>query len=283
MPCSYSLAIFELDNYKSILIRYNGKLYAAKKIHSTLTDEVSPEEREAIKNNLIQECLCCSTIHHPNVVQFLGVYYPNKSDFPIMMMELMTCSLNSFIKKDQCNIGNKTKISILYDVSLGLSFLHGREPQIVHGDLSSNNVMLTSQLVAKIGDLGVAKVIRAGNKNTKVKLMQTPGMLDFMPPEILEENDVVYATAVDVFSFGCVALHVFSKYWPTPGPSKTRDDETNKSVVFTEAERRKKYLDMMISEDVVVLKDLVERCLSDSPNLRPIVEEISNSIMQLKV
>jgi len=202
--------------YYYINFRYQGKEYAAKKIHTILTDEVSPEEKETIKNNFIQECLCCSTLQHPNIVQFVGIYYPKKSNFPIMVMELMRYSLRSFIEENQSKsyIDNKTKMSILYGVSLGLSFLHRHEPQIIHRDLSSNNIMLTDQLVAKIGDLGVAKVIQADTKMTKSRLTKAPGTQDFMPPEALEGDDIVYGTPVDVFSFGCVALHLFTKNGP---------------------------------------------------------------------
>ena len=207
------------------------------------------------------------------------MYYPKISDFPVIVTELMTCSLTSFIDKNWSHIGNKAKISILYDVSLGLSFLHRHEPQIIHQDLSSNNVMLTNQLVAKIGDLGVAKVIQV---KTKSEEAEAPETQDFMPPETLEGSNV-YSTPVDVFSFGCVALHVFSEEWPRPNPSKLTNVKTNKPVTFTEAERRKKYLDIMIKGEVVVLKELVKRCLNDNPNLRPTIKEVSDLIMQLKV
>ena len=200
-----------------------------------------------------------------------------------MVMELMSCSLTSFIQKNQSQIKNKTKTSILYGVSLGLSFLHRREPQIIHRDLSSNNVMLTDRLVAKIGDLGVAKVIRDDKINSKSILTKAPGTQDFMPPEALEGENLVYGTPVDVFSFGCVALHVFSEEWPRPGPSKIIDEEADRPVAYTEVERREKYLDMMIDEEVIVIKQLVERCLSDIPKLRPAIAEASDLVMLLRV
>ena len=69
------------------------------------------------------------------------------------------------------------KLSILVDVSRGLWYLHSRNPPIVHRDLSPNNVLLTGQFVAKISDLGVAKVIEADSKKTKT---HAPGMVDFI-------------------------------------------------------------------------------------------------------
>ena len=114
-------------------------------------------------------------------------------------------------------------MSILYDVCLGLSYLHGRDPPVIHRDLSSNNVLLTSHLVAKISDLGLARMIQADSKQTRSRLTTAPGTLHFMPPEMLDEDDPVYGTPVDMFSFAGIALHVFSEEWPTPTASKKRD------------------------------------------------------------
>ena len=237
-----------------------------------------------MRNNLIQECFRYSSIQHPNIVKLLGICYPKISDFPVMVMELMTCSLTSFIEKGRrSQICTKVKMSILYDVSAGLSFLHRHEPQIVHRDLSSNDIMLNNHLVAKIGDLGVAKVIRGDRAKSKSELNEGPGTHDFLPSEILDGNSTTCGAPVDVFSFGCVALHVFTEEWPRPTPpSKLMDIKTNKPVTLTEAERRKKYLDLMIKGDVIVLKDIVKRCLNDNPNSRPVIEEVSELIVQLK-
>ena len=159
-------------------VKYGGVVCAAKKIHPMLTENVSAEEKQGIKNDFVQECLRCSSIQHPNIVKFLGVYYTSgQSSLPVMVMELMNSSLAKFIENNKYKIAIGKKISILYDVSVGLSFLHNSKPPILHRDLSSNNVMLTSHLVAKIGDLGVAKVVRADNKQTKTKLTAAPGTL----------------------------------------------------------------------------------------------------------
>jgi len=99
-----------------------------------------------------------------------------------MIMELMDCSLTSCIKEKPA-VATGVKLSLLCDVSRGLTYLHTRDPSVIHRDLSPNNVLLTNKLVAKIGDLGVAKVIRADTtKQTRNKLTKAPGTTDFMPP-----------------------------------------------------------------------------------------------------
>ena len=101
-------------------VKYCGLVCAAKEIHPILIEGVSPAEKKTIIDNFIRECHHCSVIRHPNIVQFLGVYYSSKnSNLPIMVMELMDSSLTAFVNNNQSKITTKTKISILYDVSLG--------------------------------------------------------------------------------------------------------------------------------------------------------------------
>ena len=263
-------------------VKYGGVVCAAKKIHPILIENVSAEEKQGIIDDFVQECLRCSSIQHPNIVKFLGVYYHDQSSLPVMVMELMDSSLAKFIENNKSKVAIGKKISILYDVSVGLSFLHNSKPPILHRDLSSNNVMLTSYLVAKIGDLGVAKVVRADNRQTKTKLTTAPGTLHFMPPEALVEDSPVYGTPIDVFSFGGISLHVFSEEWPTPSAQKLRDPVTKKLVALSEVERRQKYLDKMIGK-AAELRKMVEQCLDDDPDERPPIQEVSTIIEPLKV
>ena len=271
---------------KVFTVKYLGLPCAAKEIHSLLLDGVSPEDKKAIKDGFIRECYHSSLIRHPNIIQFMGVYYakpsdPRTADLPIMVMELMDTSLTSFIENNQSKIAMKTKFSILHDVSLGLSYLHGRRPAVIHRDLSSNNVLLTSHLVAKISDLGTAKMIRADSKQTKSRLTTAPGTLHFMPPEALEETDPVYSTPVDVFSFAGITVHLFSEEWPTPSAQKKRDPRTKKLVALSEAQRRQQYLDKIPGE-ATALKEMMIRCLDDDADERPPIKEVSEMIESLK-
>ncbi|XP_065893665.1 probable serine/threonine-protein kinase kinY isoform X2 [Dysidea avara] len=269
---------------KVFTVKYLGLVCAAKEIHCLLLDGVDQVQKKVIKDSFVRECIHCNAIRHPNIVQFLGVYFSSEqSDLPIMVMELMDTSIVSFVENNQSKIALNTKVSILHDVCLGLSYLHGRDPPVVHRDLSSKNVLLNSHLVAKISDLGLARIIRADSKQTRSRLTTAPGTLHFMPPETLDEDDPVYGTPVDVFSFAGIALHVFSEKWPTPSAPKKRDPKTKKLVALTEAGRRQQYLDKMIGgAEVTTLRQLVERCLDDDPDERPLIQEVTEMIEPLK-
>ena len=86
--------------------------------------------------------------------------------------------------------------------------------------------------MAKISDLGVAKVIPADSKKTKTR---APGTADFMPPEaLLKTSD--YGPPLDIFSYGGVILHVVNQEWPEPLHYLKTDLKTGKVLVLSEVE-----------------------------------------------
>ena len=151
-------------------------------------------------------------------------------------------------------------MSVLLDISKGLWHLHSHEMPIVHQDLSPNNILLTDQLVAKISDLGVAKVIQANSNKTKTR---APGTVDFMPPEALLETPE-YDTSLDIFSYGGLILHVINQEWPTPLHYVETDSITKKLVALSEADRRREHIKKMAKTPVDLLK-MVKQCLDNDP------------------
>ena len=263
---------------KVYVVKYCQTVCAAKEIHSILIEDVGETERRLTIESFLRECRQCSMLRHPNVIQFLGVYYPtgaggaNRMRLPVMVMEMMADSLTSFVDKHE-KIPVHIKYSIVHDVSLGLCYLHNHDPPIVHRDLSPNNVLLTAHHVAKISDLGVAKVIKADSRKTMTK---APGTFDFMPPEALDDTPE-YGPPMDVFSFAGIILHTFNQQWPSPSKNIQFDPKTRKKVALLEVERRQQYLDKMIGE-AEVLRPLVEECLDDDPAVRPTIATVCERI-----
>ena len=121
---------------------------------------------------------------------------------------------------------------MLLDVTRGLWYLHTHHPPIVHRDLSPNNILLTSQFVAKVSDLGVAKAIQADSKKTKTR---ASGTVDFMGPEALLEIPQ-YGPPLDMFSYGGVILHVVNQEWPTLLHYVMNDPKTGKIMALSEVQ-----------------------------------------------
>jgi len=266
-------------------VKYHGTICAAKEIHSILVEGVEQVQMQRTVQSFMRECHQCSTLRHPNIIQFLGVYYPSAEDgvwdripLPIMVMEMMANSLTTLVDKHE-KIPVHVKYSIVHDVSLGLCYLHYHDPPIVHRDLSPNNILLTTHHVAKINDLGVAKVIKADSRKTMTK---APGTADFMSPEALTD-DPEYGPPIDVFSFAGIILHTFTQQWPHPTEQVQFDRKTRKIVAFSEVERRQQFLEKMGGRrEAEVLRPLVEKCLDNDPAIRPTIAAVSEEIQVSK-
>ena len=240
-------------------VKVHGTLCAAKEVHPVLINEAN-------KRAFLSECVQSSRILHPNIVQFLGIYYPSpRAILPWLVMELMHISLRGLIEKyENSDFPFHFKLSILMDTCNGLQFLHSQN--IIHRDLSSNNILLTKHLVAKISDLGMAKVFPPGLQRHE----EAPGNIVFMPPEVLSVNPK-YGKPMDVFSVGCVCVHMISMRWPTP---LNRVGSNN--VVLSEVQRREEYFANLIKYPL--FEQLVKQCLQDRPELRPDIGEVTESL-----
>ena len=246
-------------------VSVHGTVCAAKDIHVLLINYASDKELQHIKKSFLEECIKCSKLFHPNIVQFLGIHYPSKqAKLPWLVMELLDYSLTGFVKKcDKESVSLFVKASIFFDISLGLQFLHGRN--IIHRDLSSNNILLTKHLTAKIGDLGVAKLVDPdGSKSHTV----APGTQYFLPPDVISDAAKShYGKPIDVFSLGCIMIHVATHEWPVPLPETQYNPQLRRKVVLSEVSRHKTYLDQI--KELPELKGLIENCLDDGPEMRP--------------
>ncbi len=252
--------VFRLD--------YLGLKCAGKKIHDVLqqgkTNFGYPIRR------FEEECSLLSQLHHPNIVQFLGVFFQHNDPIPILVMEFLPINLTSCIDRYGV-LANEFNYSILYDVALGMHYLHSHIPPIVHRDLSSNNILLTSSMTAKISDLGVAKILSIKPQQIS-HMTQTPGTPAYMPPEVMVANPK-YNSSVDVFSFGILMIHIFSGQWPEPQIGQNRTDPmSDRLIPVTEAERREIFL-RKIGNDHPAM-DLILKCISNNPRLRVQSKEI---------
>ena len=82
----------------------------------------------SVMERFVRECQHSTFLNHPNIVRFMGIYFPKKSSGiirPIMVVELMDESLYNYVKNLPKNAWMK-KGSILVDVAEGLSYLMHR-------------------------------------------------------------------------------------------------------------------------------------------------------------
>ena len=258
-------------------VRRWGTLCAAKKLHELPLQLVGKDVNESTLAKFERECHLMSSLRHPYIVQFLGVYIErgNGSGLPVIVMEYLPTSLAACVQSHP-QIPLFLQVSMLHNVALGLAYLHGHSPPIIHRDLTANNVLLTSNMVAKIADLGVARILDLSPR-TSMCLTQAPGTAAYMPPEALAANPN-YNTKIDSFAFGVLTIHLVSQQWPIPSEA-TRVDG-GKLVPVSEAARRQQYLDLM-GQDHCLLP-LALQCLQNDSKIRPEIPKLVSTLEALQ-
>ena len=146
-----------------------------------------------------------SSLRHPNITQFLGLCFLPGTQLPLIVMERLETSLDDLLEH-MPNLPLSLKRSILEDVASGLLYLHKRQSPIIHRDLTSRNVLLTSSLVAKITDMGNSRIVSMRPGQMAATLSKYPGTLVYMPPEA-QDSRHHYGPSLDIFSFGHLALY----------------------------------------------------------------------------
>ena len=261
-------------SYATVLeVKYKGERCAGKKIHDVLlTQGINVYAVRRFE----EECRLLSQVKHPNIVQFVGVYFHKNADLPILVMEHLPTDLTSFIQREGV-LAQGICYSILHDVAQGFSYLHSQTPPIIHRDLSSNNILLSTSMNAKISDLGVAKILDLTPLQVS-HMTRTPGTPAYMPPEVMIANPR-YDTSVDEFSYGVLMIHTLCGLWPEPQIGQIRTESGGRLVAVSEAERRKVFLDMI--GDDHPLMELILQCISNDPHLRPSVQVITKKLAQM--
>ena len=255
---------------------------AAKVLHPILFQTRDPAAYRIVQR-FEQEISFLSGLRHPNTIQYLGSRRDPESGLPVLFMELMDESLTSFLERpaNAPPLPLHVQVNIAHDVTQALSHLHRHE--VLHRDLSSNNVLMIGNCRAKVTDFGMAKLLGADPRLTPT---YCPGTNGYMSPEALAEPPA-YTTKLDVFSCSVLFVQLITRKFPDPGP-RTRTVELNDPrfpsgqvlVVVPELERRRDHLNS-ISPTHPLLQVALE-CLKDKEELRPTAEQLCSRLIALK-
>ncbi|EJD74728.1 WNK protein kinase [Loa loa] len=165
---------------------------------------------KAERQRFREEAEMLKGLQHPNIVRFYDYWerqdHAGKKRYIVLVTELMTSgTLKMYLKRFK-RINIKVLKSWCRQILKGLSFLHSRNPPVIHRDLKCDNIFITGTTGSvKIGDLGLATL---KNKSYAKSVIGTP---EFMAPEMYEE---MYDESVDVYAFGMCLLEMVTGEYP---------------------------------------------------------------------
>lgn len=201
-----------------------------------------------------------SQLSHPNIVRIYGATLLTSKTG--IVMELLTISLYyALFSADKHNsLPSRKKKRIVRQIASGLEYLH--DQNIVHCNLSSGNVFLSDQGVAKLGNYG-PKCARMNSESNYHMVGDTSGCFCYSAPEILQKDILLVRELkmADTYSLATVAYEVLSgKHSFREGISEI--ELTNEVVIYN---ARPLLEGTQISEPV---KEILTKCWDVNPNSR---------------
>ncbi|XP_078543192.1 receptor-interacting serine/threonine-protein kinase 2 isoform X3 [Lissotriton helveticus] len=142
--------------------------------------------------------------NEPTFVGIVTEYMPNGS-----LDQLL------FQKNDFPEIPFSLRYRILYEIALGVNFLHNMNPPLLHHDLKTQNILMDSEFHVKIADFGLSKWRMLSSSQSAVDTSSGGGTIIYMPPEDYEPNKKSRASVKhDIYSYAIIMWEVFSRKQP---------------------------------------------------------------------
>ena len=165
--------------------------------------------REVTRTEL--EATLLARLQHPNITSFIESFRA-PGNLHICMEYADGGDLEAFLKKRKARGSLLSESEVLHTfVQIALALKHVHDRKILHRDLKSQNIFLTSSGVVKLGDFGVSRVLER-----TVDLAATQvGTPYYMPPEIC--NNSRYNSKCDVWSLGVILYELLALRLPFDG------------------------------------------------------------------
>ena len=153
------------------------------------------------------EVLTLSKYRHPHLLELVGYSLDPRAPCLIYYYMQKGSLATVLASPDAQNLAWRTRLRISEDIAKGLVYLHtATDKPLIHRDLKSANVLLTSDYQAKIGDFGLAR-LGSDHQNSIVKTNRLQGTMGYISPEAAQGN---ISTKTDTFSYGVLMLELLT-------------------------------------------------------------------------
>jgi len=164
---------------------------------------VSHESKQGMRE-FVSEIVSIGRLRHRNLVQLHG-YCRRKSELILVYDYMPNGSLDNYLyNQPRVRLNWSQRFRIIKGVASGVVYLHEEwEKVVIHRDIKASNVLLDSELNARLGDFGLSRLYDHGADPQTTHLVGTVG---YLAPEHIRTGKATKFS--DVFSFGAFLLEV---------------------------------------------------------------------------
>ncbi|XP_027177468.1 MDIS1-interacting receptor like kinase 2-like [Coffea eugenioides] len=245
----------------------SGKVVALKKLHRL--EGENPNFDKSFRN----EADMLSKIRHRNIVKLFGFCLHKRCMF--LIYEYMDRGSLFCILRDETEAVELDwikRVNLIKGIASALSYLHyDCDPPIIHRDVSSNNILLNSQLEATLSDFGTARILELDSSNQTV----IAGTFGYMAPELA--YTMVVTEKSDVYSFGVVVLETLFGKHPQDFLSSF-SSQPNEPILLKDLldARLPPPTNPLVVRNVVLATALALDCVNANPKCRPTMQQVVN-------
>ncbi|XP_015160596.1 LRR receptor-like serine/threonine-protein kinase EFR isoform X3 [Solanum tuberosum] len=155
------------------------------------------------------ECEVLRNIRHRNLVKVISSCA--NLDFKALVLEYMpNGNLDAWLYSHNNFLDLSQRLRVMIDVASAMEYLHeGHSFVVVHCDLKPSNILLDGDMVARVSDFGISKLMTADKLIAQTK---TLGTIGYMAPEYGSEGLV--STMGDVYSYGIMLMETLTRKKP---------------------------------------------------------------------
>jgi serine/threonine protein kinase/Tfp pilus assembly protein PilF len=200
------------------------------------------------KERFIREAQTAASLNHPNICAIFHIDEVEDSTF-IVMEYIEGQSLKKIIGKGLLDPDKALNFAI--QIADGLE--EAQEKNIVHRDIKSSNIMVTSKNQAKIMDFGLAKVVSESQLTETASIM---GTVAYMSPEQASGNLIDHRS--DIWSLGVVLYEMLSGQLPFQG-------DHEQLVLYSILNKFHKPITDLRPSIPAAMERIVDKCLEKDP------------------
>ncbi|GJZ46731.1 MDIS1-interacting receptor like kinase 2-like protein [Tanacetum coccineum] len=247
----------------------NGKIFALKKLHRF------EAEQPTINQSFENEVQVLTNLRHKNIVKLYGFCLHNNYNF--LVYEYMEKgSLFCALRDDELavKLDWMKRVNIIKDVAHALAYMHHDcIPPIVHRDISSNNILLNSEMEGFVADFGAARLLDPDSSNQTI----IAGTLGHIAPELA--YSMIVNERCDVYSFGVVALETIGGKHPGDLLSSLNYSKNRGTMLENILDQRLSYpTDRLIEKEIIRAGHVALSCVLTDPKARPTMREVCQEL-----
>ncbi|KAH0828068.1 kinase-like domain-containing protein [Lanmaoa asiatica] len=178
------------------------------------------EEEYPVKLKAVQQELSVWVgLRHRNVLPLYGIT-SGFGPFPAFVCPWAdNGTLSEYLEKPETQLDLKRRMKLLGDIAAGLKYYVVHSRNIVHGDLSGSNILITNSGRACLSDFGLSTLFEQVS-DTVASGICFPGNIRWAAPELCGEDrpsSQLSSQQADIYSFGCIMLQTLSGKLPFHG------------------------------------------------------------------